>query len=79
MKGNEKLIRKFLVDKMHITVGDCDSLLNAYGYELRKSGGSHRVYHKKGDAPVIVVIPKKSRYVLSPYVNRIIKDLGLEE
>jgi len=79
MKGNEKLIEKFLTDKTHITFDDCDTLLKDYGYKLSKSGGSHRVYHKPGTTPIIVVVPKKSRYILSPYVNRIIKDLGLED
>lgn len=64
---------------MHITVEDCEKLLTAYGYELRKSSGSHRAYHKKGAMPIIVVAPKKTRYILSPYVKRIIKNLGLEE
>jgi len=79
MKANEKLFQKFLTDKVHITVEDCDRLLTVYGYELRKGSGSHRAYHKKGTTPITVVTPKKSKYVLSPYVNRIIKDLGLEE
>ena len=79
VNGKENLIQRFLSDKMHITVEDCDRLLTAYGYELRKGGGSHRAYHKKGTMPITVVTPKKSKYVLSPYVNRIIKDLGLEE
>ena len=79
MKDNEKLIHKFLTDRMHITVEDCDRLLTAYGYELHKKGGSHRAYYKKGAFPITVVIPKNKKYILSPYVNRIIKDLGLEE
>ena len=79
MTDNERLIKKFLTDRMHITVEDCDRLLTAYGYSLHKKGGSHRSYHKKGDFPITVVIPKNRKYILSPYVNRIIKDLGLEE
>jgi predicted RNA binding protein YcfA (HicA-like mRNA interferase family) len=76
---DEKLIQKFLTDKMHITVEDCDRLLRAYGYELHKKGGSHISYHKKGTTPINIVSPKKSKYILSPYVKRIIKDLGLED
>lgn len=76
---SEKIIQKFLADKMHITVDDCDRLLTTFGYELRKSRGSHRVYHKRGTSPLTVVTPKKSRYVLSPYINKILKDLGLEK
>ncbi|RJQ40965.1 MAG: type II toxin-antitoxin system HicA family toxin, partial [Dehalococcoidia bacterium] len=56
----------------------CERLLIALGYRLRKSGGSHRVYHKKGDRPIIVVTPKNSRYVKPGYVNLIIKKLNLE-
>jgi predicted RNA binding protein YcfA (HicA-like mRNA interferase family) len=64
---------------MHITIGDCDKLLTAFGYILRKGGGSHRTYHKKGSVPLTVVAPKKSKYVVTPYVNKIIEDLGLEK
>lgn len=78
MEGKEKLIHKFHTDKVHITVEDCDRLLTAYGYELRKSGGSHRVYHKKSGAPVTVVTPKGKKYVKPGYVNLIIKRLNLE-
>lgn len=79
MKGDEKLIKKFLSDKGHITTDDCSKLLTALGYKLHKSGGSHQVYHKKGETPITVVIPKGGKYIKTPYVNRIIKDLGLEE
>ena len=79
MTDIEKLVRKFLTDKTHITIGDCDRLLTSYGYELHKKGGSHRTYHKKGDTPITVPIPKNRKNILSPYVNKIIKDLGLEE
>jgi predicted RNA binding protein YcfA (HicA-like mRNA interferase family) len=78
MTDIEKLFRKFLTDKTHITAEDCDGLLTSYGYELHKKRGSHRTYHKKGETPITVPIPKNGKYVLSPYVNRIIKDLGLE-
>ena len=79
VKDSEKLIQKFLTDRMHITVEDCDRLLTAYGYSLHKKGGSHRSYHKYGTTPLNIASPKKSKYVLSPYINRLIKDLGLEE
>ncbi|MEK7353044.1 MAG: type II toxin-antitoxin system HicA family toxin [Chloroflexota bacterium] len=72
-------MRKFLTDKTHITVADCGRLLTRYGYKLHKGGGSHRTYHKKGVRPITVVAPKKSRYVISPYINTIIRDLKLEE
>ena len=79
MDVDEKLIKKFLTDKMHITVDDCNRLLTANGYELRKSGGSHRVYHKKGNRPITVVTPKNTKYINLIYVNLIIKYLKSEE
>ena len=79
MADREKLVAKFLTDKLHITIEDCDRLLTSFGYDLRKSGGSHRVYHKKGAASITVINPKRSKYIVSPYVNRLIKDLELEK
>ena len=79
MIENEKLIRKFLTERMHITVEDCDRLLTAYDYELHKKGSSHQTYHKKGAIPITVVIPKNTKYVNTAYVKLIIKYLKLEE
>ena len=47
MSSDEKLVKKILSRK-NITVEDCDRLLIQFGYEFHKSGGSHRVYHRKG-------------------------------
>jgi len=77
MSGDEKLVKKFLSRK-NITVDDCDRLLTNYGYNTHKSGGSHRVYHQKGAIPIVVVTPKKSKYVNTAYVDLIIKGLNLE-
>jgi predicted RNA binding protein YcfA (HicA-like mRNA interferase family) len=76
--GNEKLIKKFLTDERHITMNDCQRLLESNGYVLHKSGGSHRIFHKKGSISIIVVAPKDTKYIKSPYVKQIIKDLKLE-
>ncbi|MGP8079329.1 MAG: type II toxin-antitoxin system HicA family toxin [Dehalococcoidales bacterium] len=77
MSSAEKLINKFLSRK-NITVEDCDRLLIYYGYEYHKTGGSHRVYHQKNVKSITIVIPKKSKYIASLYINQLIKDLGLE-
>ncbi len=78
MSDSEKLIKKFLTDRTHITVEDCERLLTAFGYELRKGSGSHRTYHKKGGRPLTIVAPKGTKYVYSPYVDKIISQLELE-
>lgn len=74
----EKLVKRFLTDKTHITMADCHRLLIAYGYELHKGGGSHRTYHKKGAKPITVVTPKGTKYVWRVYIELIIKYLNLE-
>jgi predicted RNA binding protein YcfA (HicA-like mRNA interferase family) len=74
----EKLVKQFLTDQMHITIADCDRLLTAYGFEYRKSSGSHRAFHKKGERPIIVITPKNTRYVKPEYVRQIVKRLNLE-
>ena len=78
MADIEKLVRKFLTDKNHITIDDCDRLLTSYGYRLRRGAGSHRTYHKKGDYPLTIVAPKGTKYIYPPYVERIISKLELE-
>jgi predicted RNA binding protein YcfA (HicA-like mRNA interferase family) len=78
MANIEKQIRKFLIDKTRITIEDSDRLLTSYGYRLYKGSGSHRTYHRKGDRPLTIVAPKGTKYVYSPYVNRIISELEPE-
>lgn len=78
MSKDEKLIKRFL-SKKNITVDDCDKMLKLSGYELHKSHGSHRVYHKNGMLPVTIVVPKGTKYVKAPYVSAIIKAIKLEE
>ena len=77
MSSVDKLVNKFLSGK-NITVEDCDRLLIFYGYDYHKSGGSHSVYHQKGTKAITVVMPKKSKYVNTAYVDLIIKGLNLE-
>jgi predicted RNA binding protein YcfA (HicA-like mRNA interferase family) len=74
----EKLIKEFLTNQTHITLEDCKRLLENYGYVLHKSGGSHRIFHKNGFVSITVVAPKGTKYIKSPYVKQIIKDLKLE-
>ncbi len=79
MESDEKLIDKFLTDKMHITVDDCEKLLVSKGWEKRKGKGNHMVYHKKGDRPIIIVVPKNTKYVKPGYVRLIVNTLHLED
>jgi len=78
MGSKERLIKKF-ISRKSITVEDCHNLLTIYGYSLHKSSGSHRSYHKKGDTPITVIIPKNTRYIKPGYIDKIIKKLNLED
>ena len=73
------IIHKFLNDKAHITIEDCDKLLRDFGHELNKGSGSHRVYHKKNARAITVAALHGTKYVKSTYIKLIIKLLGLEE
>jgi predicted RNA binding protein YcfA (HicA-like mRNA interferase family) len=74
---NEKL-EKLLSDQTHITIKDLDRLLVDMGFSYRKSSGSHRAYHKSGERPIIVIIPKHTKYLKPEYVGKIVKRLNLE-
>jgi predicted RNA binding protein YcfA (HicA-like mRNA interferase family) len=77
--GNEKdLIIKFINDQTHITINDCNALLNFYGYQLNKGSGSHRIYHKQNARAITIVAPHGTKYVKSIYIKIIIRLLGLE-
>ena len=78
MAANDKLIAKIL-SKRNVTSEDCEKILVDFGYELHKSGGSHRTYHKKEAIPITIIQPKNTKYIKTPYIDRIIKELGLEE
>lgn len=77
MSGKE-IINKILNDQTHVTIKDCDKLLDDFGYKLNKGSGSHRVYHKKNARAITIAAPHGTKYVKSTYVKIIIKILGLE-
>jgi predicted RNA binding protein YcfA (HicA-like mRNA interferase family) len=76
--GEKDLINKFLNDQTHITIDACNTLLNTYGYRLKKGSGSHRIYHKNNARAITIVAPHGTKYVKSVYIKIIIKLLGLE-
>jgi predicted RNA binding protein YcfA (HicA-like mRNA interferase family) len=75
----EKLINQILANPNKVTEADCDKLLTASGYELRRSAGSHKVYHKANSMPITIISPKSSKYVRPEYVERMTKMLKLRE
>lgn len=74
-----ELIEKFISQPGKITHEECRRLLEGLGYKDKKRPGSDTVFHKKGCLPICVPIPHKNKYVLSPYIRRIIRLLELED
>lgn len=75
----EKLVEQFLREPAEVSFDDVVALLKAFGYiERKSSGGSHRVFAKRGYPPIIVPTVK-GRKVKRVYIKRIIDILGLEE
>lgn len=78
MSSISKLVAKCLFKQNSITVNDIRRLLDALGYEERRSPGSECIFHKKGSNPINVPTVK-GRAVKIKYVKRLVKFLELEE
>ncbi len=75
----EKLIGQFLRKPPEVSFADVAKLLEDFGYKERDSGsGSHRVFTKPNNLPIVVPIVK-GRIVKRTYIQMIIERLGLEE
>jgi predicted RNA binding protein YcfA (HicA-like mRNA interferase family) len=79
MSKVEKLIDLFLRKPTEVTFEDVVKIVEAFGYEEKPSGsGSHRVFIKKQNYPIVVPI-HKGKMVKRVYIQMIIDRLGLEE
>lgn len=79
MSNLDKLVGKFLGKPTEVSFTDVTKVLEGFGYEERHSGsGSHRVFTKLGNLPIIVPTIK-GRNVKGPYIQMIVEKLGLEE
>ena len=75
----DKLVEKFLKEPPEVSFAEVTTVLEAFGYEERHSGGgSHRAFVKVGYPPVVVPTIK-GRRVKRVYVQMIIENLHLEE
>ncbi len=78
MCGLGKLVGRFLTEPHRIDFADVQRLLEAFGWELRKGHGSHRVFHKRGSRSITLPVIEGS-HVKAIYVRRIADLLELEE
>jgi predicted RNA binding protein YcfA (HicA-like mRNA interferase family) len=74
----EKLICQFLATPPEISFQDVKYLLEAFGFEEKRSRGSHHTFDDNQGK--VIVIPKKGgKAVKRTYIKEIIKILNLEE
>lgn len=73
-----KLVSRFLTEPHRVDFDDVQRLLEAFGYQLRKGPGSHRVFHKRG-AGSITLPTVEGSHIKAVYVKRVVDWLNLEE
>jgi predicted RNA binding protein YcfA (HicA-like mRNA interferase family) len=78
MSKLEKIVEQFLREPPEVSFDDVGVLLSAFGFKDSGGSGSHRVFVKPGDLPIIVPTIK-GRRVKKVYVRMIIDRLGLED
>lgn len=75
----DKLVEQFLREPPEVAFADVVTVLEAFGYAERSSGGgSHRVFVKPGHS-TIVVPTIQGRRVKRVYIKMIIENLNLED
>lgn len=73
-----KLIEKFLQEPPEIRFNDVYYVLTAFGFEERRSKGSHHTF--RNSEGVKITVPKKGgKMVKGVYVKQIIELLNLED
>ncbi|MDP3047287.1 MAG: type II toxin-antitoxin system HicA family toxin [Chloroflexota bacterium] len=66
MTQREKLLRKLRNNPRNVSFETLDTLLKAYGFEMRAGAGSHRTYRRSNCAHVLTIphaTPLDTRYV----------------
>ena len=74
----KKLIGQFLVTPPEVSFQDVEYVLEAFGFEEKRSRGSHHTF-EDSQGRVIVVPKKGGKTVKRTYLKEIIKILNLEE
>jgi predicted RNA binding protein YcfA (HicA-like mRNA interferase family) len=74
----EKLVNQFLATPPEVSFQDVEYVLEAFGFEEKRSRGSHHTF--EDDQGRVIVVPKKGgKTVKRTYLKEIIKILNLEE
>lgn len=77
MTTREKLIARICARPSEADASDVRALLEDFGWTLKRQRGSHQVFAKPGEFPLIVPLVQ-GRRVKRVYLDEIIERLGLE-
>uniref|UniRef100_A0A7C2WQI4 Type II toxin-antitoxin system HicA family toxin n=2 Tax=Thermorudis TaxID=1649508 RepID=A0A7C2WQI4_9BACT len=78
MSRRRKLVERFVRQPPEVAYDDVETLLTMFGWQVKSTRGSHAIFTKKGEVPI--VIPKHGgRRVKGTYVCIIIERLRLDE
>lgn len=78
MTKRAKRIKKLFQNPKIVSFKELDSVLKAYGFEVRQpgSGSSHYIYSK---GEIQISVPFKRPYVREVYVKRVLELIGEEK
>jgi predicted RNA binding protein YcfA (HicA-like mRNA interferase family) len=83
MTRREKLLKRMRDNPRSVSMGDLQTLLESFGFELDRVKGSHHVFVGKVEgAGVTIVIPLRKPHVKAGYVKEVlalIDRIGLQE
>ncbi len=77
MTQRDKLVRRFLAEPPEVDLEDVVRLLEMFGYDLRRTGGSHNAFVATGKSTIVVPVVR-GRKVKRAYVRMINRVLDLE-
>ncbi len=76
MTQRDKLRQRMEQNPQNVRFEDLDNLLRSYGFQLRRSSGSHHIYLK---GQFKIVVPYRRPHVLPVYVHLVLVTLRAME
>jgi len=73
MGKSDKLLHKIRNNPKNVSFSELEKLLFHYGFEFRRSRGSHHIYSHKKRKDIRITIPFKRPHVGAIYVKKVIE------
>lgn len=75
----DKLVAKLKARPPEASFADVEAVLAAYGWEKRRTKGSHHTYRKPGEAELLTIPTVGGRTVKRTYLDKVCEMLGLDD